>query len=239
MMQGMILAAGLGTRLKPFTEHHPKALALVNGETLLSRNIRYLAKYGVKDIIINVHHFADQIENFVQAHQWDGVQISISDERHEVLETGGGLLHAAAFFKPQQSFVLMNVDILTNLNLDRLIQFHQQYKPLASMAMTNRNSSRCFLWNANNQLCGWKNKNTSEEIITRPANQYTERAFSGIHVIDSSIFSHIRQKGKFSIVDTYLDLAKNHTILGFDHSGDILMDTGTMEHIQAAEKIFL
>jgi NDP-sugar pyrophosphorylase family protein len=105
--------------------------------------------------------------------------------------------------------------------------------------MTNRNSSRCFLWNTSNQLCGWKNKNTSEEIITRPANQYTERAFSGIHVIDSSIFSHIRQKGKFSIVDTYLDLAKNHTILGFDHSGDILMDTGTMEHIQAAEKIFL
>ncbi|MCC7029824.1 MAG: NTP transferase domain-containing protein, partial [Chitinophagaceae bacterium] len=130
-MKAMILAAGLGTRLKPFTDSHPKALAIVNGKTLLQRNIEYLKKYGITEIIVNVHHFADQIISHLQHHQNFGIPISISDETDEVLETGGGLKKAAWFFKDQQPFVLMNADILTKMNLQAMISDHLAHQPLA------------------------------------------------------------------------------------------------------------
>src|SRR5436853_2564246 len=145
-MQAMIFSAGLGTRFKPWTNEHPKALALVNGKSLLQRNIEYLQKFGITDVIVNVHHFGDQIINAVTQNNGWGSHIIISDETNEVLETGGGLLKAKDLFKPGERFITCNVDILTDLNLNKLIAFHEKEKPLISFAVTDRKTSRYFLF---------------------------------------------------------------------------------------------
>jgi MurNAc alpha-1-phosphate uridylyltransferase len=237
-MKGMILAAGLGTRLKPFTDKHPKALASVNGKTLLQRNIEYLKSFGVDDILINVHHFADQIIEHIELHRQFGINITISDETNEVLETGGGLKKASWFFSDGQPFVLMNVDILTNMNLHDLVEYHQSHHALVTLAISDRKSSRCFLWNKNHELCGWRNKQTGEERISREDSNLVEKSFSGIHIIDPLFFKYLTQEGKFSIVDTYLEAARSERIIGFDHSGCHLLDVGKPESITLAESIF-
>jgi NDP-sugar pyrophosphorylase family protein len=237
-MKAMILAAGLGTRLKPFTDFHPKALAVVNNKTLLQRNIEYLKSFGVDEIIVNVHHFADQIIQHINEHNQFGIRISISDETDQVLETGGGLKKAAWFFDDRKPFVLMNVDILTDLNLQQVIDQHASQLAMATLAVSTRESSRCFLFNDHHQLCGWRNKATGEEKISRADSNLIEKSFSGIHFIEPSIFQYLTQVGKFSIVDTYLELAKAHTILGYDHTGCNLMDVGKPESIVKAEGIF-
>jgi MurNAc alpha-1-phosphate uridylyltransferase len=238
-MKAMILAAGLGTRLKPFTDKHPKALAVVNSKTILERNIRYLKSFGVTEIIVNVHHFAEQIISFLSENNSFGIRIEVSDECNEVLETGGGLQKASWFFNDHQAFILMNVDILTDLNLGDMIRFHASQKPLATLGVSNRISSRCFLFDDAMQLCGWRNNNTGEEKIAISNAHLAPFAFSGIHIIDPSIFQFISQRGKFSMVDVYLDLAKEHKIMGYDHSGCHLMDVGKPESILEAEKIFI
>ncbi len=146
---GMIFSAGLGTRFKPWTDTHPKALALVNGKSLLQHNIEYLAKYGIKDVVVNVHHFADQIIDAVKENKGWGSNIIISDETSEVLETGGGLLKAKELFSPGEKFITCNADILTDLNLHELISFHEKHKPLISFGVTNRKTSRNFLFDEN------------------------------------------------------------------------------------------
>lgn len=234
----MLFAAGLGTRLKPFTDNQPKALAQVNGKTLLERNIEYLKTFGFEEIIINVHHFADQIESFLAANNNFDVKISISDERDEVLETGGGLVKAQELLG-DESFLVMNVDILTDLNIDDLIQFHYQFQPLVTLAVSDRNSSRKLLFepNYNLELKGWKNSNTNESIITS-SKDLVELAFSGIHIINPRIFEMMPNSGKFSIMQTYMELMKSERILGFDHSGGILIDVGKPESVLEAEKYF-
>ena len=239
IMKAMIFAAGLGTRLKPFTDKHPKALAIVNNKTLLQRNIEYLQQFGINEVIVNVHHFAAQIIEAITLNNGWGSNITISDETSEVLETGGGLKKAAWYFEQEKNFVLMNVDMLTNFNLLKLIQYHQQQtNTLATLAVTSRNSSRCFLCNNQNVLCGWRNKLTQEQKIVRPSETLIEKAFSGIHVIDTSIFSLIQQSGKFSMVDVYLSLANNNNIQCYDHTGSTLLDVGKPENIILAEQLF-
>ncbi|WP_313567144.1 sugar phosphate nucleotidyltransferase, partial [Empedobacter sp.] len=147
-MKAMIFAAGLGTRLKPFTDNHPKALAVVNGKPLLQRNIEYLKSFGINEIVINVHHFADQIIEFLEDNNYFGIEITISDETDQVLETGGGLVKAKANF--EEDFLVMNVDILTDLNLDKFIKAHQENKALVTLAVSNRNSSRKLFFNEQN-----------------------------------------------------------------------------------------
>src|SRR5690606_32137390 len=139
-IKALIFAAGVGTRLKPWTDKHPKALAPVNGKSLLQRNVEYLQQYGIQDIIVNVHHFANQIEDAVRDNTGWGSRIQISDERDEVLETGGGLLKARPFFTAGEDFLTINVDILTDLNLGELISFHQARRPLVSLAVSGRKS---------------------------------------------------------------------------------------------------
>lgn len=240
-MKAMILAAGLGTRLKPWTDHHPKALALVNGKSLLQRNVEYLQQFGIREVLVNVHHFADQIIETIQLNKGWGSDITISDETEEVLETGGGLKKAAWYFSKEESFVVMNADILTDLKLDVMIAKHQQNKPLATLAISERNTSRYFLFNDLGHLKGWRNVNTGEEkpveISLRVAN-LKQMAFSGIHVIQSSLFPLIHREGKFSMVDVYLDLCNEHVISGYDHTGAILVDVGKPESILKAEQIF-
>ena len=238
-MKAMILAAGLGTRLKPFTDHHPKALAVVNDKTILQRNVEYLASFGIKDIIINVHHFAEQVIFFVEKNNGFGSNISFSDERDEVLETGGGIKKAARFFEKQnEPFVVMNVDVLTDMNLDAMISLHQTKSPMATLAVSSRQTSRYFLFDESNLLCGWKNVKTGEQKISRQSSKYIEKAFSGIHVISPEIFSLIKSEGKFSMVDVYLELAKTQAIQAFDHTGSKFIDVGKPESILRAAQIF-
>jgi NDP-sugar pyrophosphorylase family protein len=239
-MKAMLFAAGLGTRLKPFTDKHPKALALVNGKTLLQRNIEYLKKFGISDFIINVHHFADQIESFLQEHNNFGVQINLSHEEGEPLETGGGLMKASWFLDAHpEPFLVMNADILTDLNIENMLRYHNHHKPLATLAVTNRKSSRNFLFNDDMILCGWINNTTGETRMARPNEKNLQPdAFTCVHIIDPAIFPLVKQKGKFSIVDTYLDLAKDNEIRGFLHNQDCVIDVGRPESIVEAEKYF-
>lgn len=233
----MLFAAGLGTRLKPFTDHHPKALAPVNGKTLLEHNILYLQKFGIKEVVVNVHHFAEQIENVLVENNGFGSQVHISDERNEVLETGGGLLKAASFFN-NEDFVVMNVDMLTNFDLNKLIEAHRGSKALATLAVMQRNSSRQLLFDDTMQLCGWRNNSNGETKVARNIQDANEFAFSGIQIIHTDFFKFIEQKGRFSIIDSYLQLAKSHTIKGFDHSGDLILDVGKPESLLLAEQLF-
>lgn len=236
-MKAMILAAGLGTRLKPWTDHHPKALAIVNGKSLLQRNIEYLQQFGIKEVIVNVHHFPDQIIKALDCNEGWGSRVSISDESDVVLETGGGLVNAQWYFD-NEDFVLMNVDILTDLDLTAMIDYHQRHHPIATLAVTNRESSRYFLFDEKNNLCGWKNIKTGEEKLSTDQPVFTQKAFSGIHIIHSSIFHHIEQRGKFSMVDVYLSLAKKHAIKSFDHSHGKFIDVGKPDSVAQAEALF-
>jgi N-acetyl-alpha-D-muramate 1-phosphate uridylyltransferase len=236
----MILAAGLGSRLKPWTDHHPKALAIVNGKSLLQRNIEYLQQFGITNIVVNVHHFADQIIDAIEKNKGWGSQVIISDETDEVLETGGGLLKAAPLLQPYNSFVVLNVDMLTNLDLAKMIEYHTASNALATLAVTKRITSRYFLTNKKTQLVGWRNDTTGEQKLPAPTdpNNLNKVAFSGIHIINKEIFNQINFKGKFSMVDLYLDLCKNNFIQTFDHTGDILQDVGKPESVVKAEMLF-
>lgn len=235
----MILAAGLGSRLKPWTDLHPKALAMINGKSLLQRNIEYLQLAGIAEVIINVHHFADQIQKAIHDSGGWGSRITISDETEAVLETGGGLQKAASYFSDKASFVLMNVDILTDMDLKAMIAQHHATGPLATLAVSDRVTSRYFLFDADRQLCGWRNVQKEEEKIVRNVTPLYQKAFSGIHVIDSDLLSRIPFSGKFSMVDVYLALAGNYPILSYDHTGAMLVDVGKPESIAKAEALFL
>lgn len=236
-MKAMIFAAGLGTRLKPFTDNHPKALAVVNGKPLLQRNIEYLKSFGINEIVINVHHFADQIIEFLEENNYFGIEITISDETDQVLETGGGLVKAKANF--EEDFLVMNVDILTDLNLADFIKAHQENKALVTLAVSDRNSSRKLFFNKQNELKGWRNLKTEEEIkAVDSLDNCKDLAFSGIHVISPALFDKITEKGKFSIMKVYMDLMQTESILGFDHSGGILIDVGRPESVTEAENFF-
>ena len=236
--KAMILAAGLGSRLKPWTDFHPKALARVNGKSLLQRNIEYLQCFGFKHVIVNVHHFAEQIISEIDRNQGWGSQITISDERAEVLETGGGLKKAAGFFDAGP-FVLMNVDILTILDLNQMMAEHLLHKPLATLATRQRETSRYFRFDNKGTLCGWINVKTGEQKEARAAAATHNSAFSGIHIIEPTLLSLISQKGKFSMVDVYLDLACDYEIREFDHSGGTFIDVGRPESVESAERSFL
>lgn len=250
-VKGMILAAGLGSRLKPWTDSHPKALAIVNGKSLLQRNIEFLQRFSIKEVVVNVHHFTDQIIEAIEKNNGWGSRVIVSDETEEVLETGGGFLKAAPLLQDADLIVLINVDILTDVNLQSLINYHQEKKPLATLATSQRETLRYFLFDEGNNLCGWKNVQTGEErphprpLSYRRREENTslsesrmQRAFSGIQVIEPGIFSLIQQRGKFSMIDVYLDLMQNHTIKSFDHSETKFIDVGKPESILKAELMF-
>ena len=249
-MRAMILAAGLGTRLKPFTNHHPKALAIVNGKTLLQRNIEYLQAFGIREVVVNVHHFSDQIIRAVQENNGWGSNITISDESGEVLETGGGVLFAADYFKNQKAWLVMNADILTNMPLNKMMaaddalkNSHNNYA--ATLAVTNRSSSRNLLFNQNELLTGWKNNTTMEEKWVggktnsiNDSSKIIPKAFSGIQIIHAPFYTALQLHGKFSLIDAYLQIASTNPIGYYDHSDYILMDVGKPENLEKAATLF-
>lgn len=235
--KALIFAAGKGTRLKPFTDSHPKALALVNDVPLLERNIKYLQSFGVTEFVINVHHFGEQIVEFLEKNNHFGAKIDISNEKDELLETGGGLLFAQKYLENEENFLIMNADILTDLNIHELVKFHETHLPLATLAVSDRNSSRKLFFNSEMVLKGWMNKNSGETKMAEFKNNFKELAFSGIHCINSSIFDKIKRRGKFSIMEEYLDLMFENNILGFQHEAR-LIDVGRPESVIEAEKYF-
>ncbi len=238
-MTAFILAAGLGTRLKPFTEHFPKALVEVNGKPLLQRLIETLKANGYTNIIINVHHFADQIIDFLNTRQNFGIHIQISDEREQLLDTGGAILNARPWLEHEPYFLVHNVDILSNIDFLKMDEQHVKSGALATMAVRDRITDRKFLFDQNLHLCGWQNTKTNEKIcLAKSSEHLTPLAFSGIHIINSEIFKHIHQTGKFSIVETYLDLAKTFDIHGFRHDEDTWLDVGKPEQLAQAQNLF-
>ena len=240
-MKAMIFSAGLGTRFKPWTDSHPKALAVVKGKSLLQRNIEYLQKHGITDVVVNVHHFADQlIESILKNKGW-GSKITISDERDELLETGGGLLKAKEFFSPEERFITCNADILTDLDINKLISFHTERKALVSFGVTTRKTSRYLLFDENDRLCGWRNATKGEDKISIEKNNYIEKAYSCVVIFDYDVFRLMDEKGfsgKFSLIDVYLALAAEHPIYGYDHTGGMLVDVGKPDSIAIAESFF-
>ncbi len=235
-MKAMIFAAGKGTRLKPLTDKIPKALVEVCGVPMLERSILHLKKYGVSDIIVNVHHFADQILNFLERKNNFGLHIEISDERDSLLETGGGLKNASWFFSENEDFILINSDIITDLNLKRLIDAHQQKNALATLVVRNRKSSRCFLFDHQMRLSGWKNFKENKEIRFGAHSELLSYPFSGIHIINSSIFKLMNQEGRFSIVDTYLELCTSQPIYGYQDHDSTWFDIGDVAKLREAEE---
>ena len=238
-MRAFLLAAGLGTRLKPLTDATPKALIQINGVPLLELIIKRLILFGFNSIIINVHHFGDQVINFLKEKNNFGVEIEISDERNKLLDTGGGLKKVSAFFNDNKPFLVHNVDILSDLNLSELYQYHLISDSIATLAVQNRKSSRYFLFDKEKNLCGWKNEKTLETKITRePAGSLTQLAFSGIQIIDPKIFELMPGKNIFSLVELYLSIASKERITYFDHTGSVFLDLGKKENLILAEKIY-
>ena len=234
-MKALIFAAGKGTRLKPFTDHHPKALAPVNGIPLLERNINFLKEAGIRHFVINIHHYGQQIVEFLKKNDNFGCKIEISDETHELLETGGGLVFAKPFLENETNFLVMNADILTDMNINDFIDYHYKSEDFITLAVSDRTSSRKLLFNDELILRGWMNVTTGEQRLAEFNSGFKPFAFSGIHCINSKIFNKIKRHGKFSIMEEYLDLMLTEQIKGYLHQSK-LIDVGKPEAVIEAEK---
>jgi NDP-sugar pyrophosphorylase family protein len=240
-MKAMILAAGLGTRLRPLTNDRPKALVEVAGRTLLELTLTRLRSVGVTDAIVNVHHFADMVGDYLKAHENFGMRIEVSREDDLLLDTGGGLKKAANFFlqdSTDEPFLLHNVDVISNIDLALLLRVHTDNRALATLAVQNRKTSRYLLFDETLQLCGRKARELPAEII-RGSEPLQPLAFAGIHVLSPRLLGKITEKGAFSIIQTYLRLAANgEKILGFPADDYYWRDLGKPESVQqAAEDI--
>jgi mannose-1-phosphate guanylyltransferase len=221
-MKAMILAAGLGTRLRPLTDGRPKALVEVGGRTLLEITLSRLRAFGVREVIINLHHFADQVVDYLQANDNFGMRIEVSRE-DVLLDTGGGLKNAAFFFseageftESDAPFILHNVDVLSAIDLRRMLEFHHRNQTLATLAVKDRKTSRYLLFDDELQLCGRRSGDGSVQELVRSTDESQALAFCGIHVVSPRLLKLMTEEGAFSIIDCYLRLAgKGEKILAF------------------------
>jgi len=226
-ISAMIFAAGLGTRLYPLTANKPKALVEINGKTLLALAIEKIIENDIHHIVVNVHHFGEQIIRFIESQKHYDAEIVVSDEREQLLETAGGLKHAAAFFDKSDHILLYNVDILSSINLKKMQERHLQTGALATLAVQERKSSRYFIFdNGSMALCGWKNYQTEDCIQKRENDNPVELAFSGIHFVKREIITFIPPSKKLSFTPLYIDLCETRKIIGYNHSGDQWRDIG-------------
>ncbi len=242
-MKAMILAAGLGTRLGPLTDNRPKALVHVAGRTLLEITLSRLRASGVCEVIINVHHFADMILEYLEANNYFGMHIEVSREEM-LLDTGGGLKKAASFFLEgssglEEPFILHNVDVMSTIDLRRMAQFHSENQVLATLAVQNREASRYLLFDEQGQLCGRQPGRGHIPELVRPSSQVQTLAFSGIHVISTRLFARMLERGAFSIITSYLQLAgRGEKILAFRADEYYWRDLGTPNSVsEAAEDL--
>lgn len=234
----MIFAAGLGTRLQPLTLNKPKALVELGGITLLERCIRRLISFNITDIVINVHHFADLIEKFLQHHNNFQVNIQISNERERLMNTGGAILHAKPLLKGSEPILIINVDILSDLDIFALMRHHISAHNLATLVVRKRDTSRYLLFN-DSYLCGWKNIKTGAVKESRPdlIAKAEPFAFSGIQIISPDLLDKITEQGAFSSIDMYLRLANSEKIGALIDDKSIWMDLGKYADIHEAEKL--
>jgi mannose-1-phosphate guanylyltransferase len=238
-MRAMILAAGLGTRLRPLTNDRPKALVEVGGHTLLEITLQRLASFGIREVIVNVHHFAEMIVDYLTKNANFGMYIEISRE-DVLLDTGGGLRQAAWFFLEdgprKQPFLLHNVDVISTIDLHRMIESHHNSDALATLAVQQRQSSRLLLFDENNQLCGRQVAGSTPEIA-RPSRETTALAFSGVHVISPDLLPRITEQGVFSIISTYLRLAaEGQKIFAFHADNYYWRDLGKPDNVTQVAK---
>jgi NDP-sugar pyrophosphorylase family protein len=241
-MKAMVLAAGLGTRLRPLTDHRPKALVEIGGRTLLEITLTRLKSFGIQEVIINVHHFSGSILDYLKSHNNFGMRIEVSLE-DVLLDTGGGLKKARWFFlqdgKKNESFLLHNVDVISSIDLAQLAARHRESKALSTLAVQQRETSRYLLFDEHSQLCGRRIVREKKEELVRPAQTVTPLAFTGIHVISPRLLQMINEEGVFSIIDVYLRLAKQGEVIqGYRADQDYWRDLGKLNEIQQAEQDF-
>jgi NDP-sugar pyrophosphorylase family protein len=236
-MKAMIFAAGLGKRLGNITESIPKALVDINGKTALQLAVEKCSAYGFDDIIINVHHFADMVEDEVKRLIKIGFRISVSDEREKLLENGGGLYKARDFFG-KNPFLLYNVDIVSDLDLSVLYRLHLEKKGLATLAVRHRPGKRFLLVDNEGQLRGWRNISTGEQILAGVDGEgLSEIAFSSMHIVEPEIFNYMSE-GIYSLVTLYLNLAAEHNIYTLKHDEGYWIDVGTPESLEYIRNLF-
>jgi len=242
-MKAMIFAAGMGTRLRPLTDNTPKALIPIGGKPMLEHIILKLKNAGFEELIVNIHHEGQQIIDFIAANSNFGIQIEISDERDYLLDTGGAIKKASHFLGDREPFLVHNVDIFSNVNLRKLYAEHLQDKPLATLLVSKRDTSRYLLFNKNNLLCGWRNHETGEVKSYYPdfdPAQYMEYAFGGIHVISPEIFEWMDEwTGKFPIINFYLSICAKTKINAYPAEDLKLLDIGKPEALNTAEEWLL
>jgi N-acetyl-alpha-D-muramate 1-phosphate uridylyltransferase len=232
----MILAAGLGTRLGSITQEKPKALVEVLGEPLLKRVILKLKRAGFTKIVINVHHFAEEIISYVTHNEFFGLEILFSDETAELLNTGGGILKAMPLFGKAESVLIHNVDVITNIDLRAFANAFEESGAAASLAVRTRESSRNLIFDGNFQLAGWRNQKSNEEKwVQSPIAKYHTFAFSGIHLLKPGFFDFYPVE-RCSIIDLYLQLANQHKVTGFLHDEGYWFDLGKADQLPSIIK---
>jgi NDP-sugar pyrophosphorylase family protein len=241
-MRAMVLAAGLGTRLRPLTDNRPKALVEVGGRTLLEIALARLNSFGIREVIVNVHHFADMIVDYLKANKDFGMRIEVSREDDVLLDTGGGLKKAAYFFlensgAAEEPFILHNVDVISTIDLRRMAQFHAENHALATLAVQDRPTSRYLLFDEQLQLCGRRSGKDGQAELVRSSSHPNALAFSGIHVISPRLFSLLTEEGVFSIIAPYLRLAaQGEKIIAFRSDEYQWRDLGRLDDVMQADQ---
>ncbi len=220
IQKALILAAGMGTRLRPLTNSRPKALLEYKGKTMLEHVVDQVKEAGIQDVVINIHHFADQIIEFVNRQKNFGINITFSDERERLMDTGGAIIKAKRFLAGGEAFLVHNIDIHSNLDIREMYGKHCDKGALATLAVRHRKTSRNLLIDEEGQLCGWRNNETGEQILVKDKPGLEPVAFSGIHIVDPKLFEHLTRSDPFSIVKAYLELATQYNILTFPHDND-------------------
>jgi NDP-sugar pyrophosphorylase family protein len=240
-MKAMVLAAGLGTRLRPLTDDRPKALVEVGGRTLLEITLARLRAFGIHDVIVNVHHFANKVISFLAERENFGMRIAVSRE-DVLLDTGGGLKKAGWFFLEHsdpagEPFLLHNVDVVSTIDLQRMVQFHKHHQALATLAVQERETSRYLLFDEHLQLCGRRVGREAKAEIVRAAPKTEALAFSGIHIISPRLLTLVKEEGVFSVIDSYLRLAgSGEKIIAFRADDYYWRDLGKPADLQQAAR---
>lgn len=237
--KAMIFAAGLGTRMKPLTDKLPKALVPVRNKPLLQIVIEKLIAAGFEHQVINVHHFPEEIRDFLQRHQNFNIRIDISDESDKLLDTGGGLKKAASLLRGADLILLHNVDVVSDINLEALTSQHVRSGSMATLAVRKRETSRYLLFDERMRLRGWENTKTGQTIPgTLPEGQLSRFGFSGVHVIQPNLLDFFHKTGPYPLIPEYVRLAQSYPLSGYDHTHDLWIDAGKAGEMEKVERVY-
>ena len=234
---GMILAAGFGTRLQPLTDSLPKALVPFMGKPMINYAILKMKNFGIEKIVVNAHHKREQLIDYLKGNDF-GVEIIISDEKEEHLLTGGGIKNAAKFFSGSELILVHNADIISSVDYNAFVTFHKEQKAEVTLAVREKDDSRVFCFDNNYELTGWKNKSTGEVKASKNNNSPIEYGFNGVYLLSAKAIHDFPKERKFSVVDFFLDYAKENKVLGFVDESPYWFDLGSVEKIKIAEKYF-